>query len=232
MTQNYLHEINSPTNFAACKIIKNKDMKKNTAVLHLKGNDPQKTYNLGGRVYTSIVAAKLIFTDPNPTMEAFGTELTKLDTSIKAKDGSKVKTQAVIDQAVVVYGMLKLLVFYVNVVADGDMAIILQSGFDCNNEPVQHDVPGKALIKRLEDGSVPCSVKIYMGALTDADRYKVETSTTPDDDESWETVIDFGGLNRLEIRDLVALQKIYIRVSGGNTHGWGQASEPVAFIPR
>jgi hypothetical protein len=207
-------------------------MKKNTAVLHLKGIDPQKTYNLGGRVNTNMVAAKLIFTDPNPTMEAFGTELTKLDTTIKAKDGSKVKAQAVIDQAAVVYGMLKLLVFYVNVVADGDMAIILQSGFDCNNEPVQHDVPAKAVIKRLEDGSVPCSIKIFMDALADADRYKVETTTTPDDEESWETVIDYGGLKKLEIRDVVALQKISVRVSGGNTHGWGVASEPMAFIPR
>ena len=207
-------------------------MKKNTAVLHLKGVDPQKTYNLGGRVYTNMLAAKLIFNDPNPTIEVFGAELTKLDTAIKAKDGSKVKNQAVIDQAGVVYGMLKLLVFYVNVVADGDMSIILQSGFDCNNDPVQHGVPTKAVIKRLEDGSVPCSIKIYMVALTDADRYKVETTLTPDDEESWETVIDFGGLNKLEIRDLVALQKIYIRVSGGNTHGWGPTSEPMAFIPR
>jgi len=207
-------------------------MKKNTAVLHLKGVDPQKTYNLGGRVYTGMVTAKLIFTDPNPTMEAFGAELTKLDTSIKAKDGSKVKNQAVIDQAEVVYAMLKLLVFYVNVVADGDMGIILQSGFDCNNDPVQHGVPAKALIKRIEDGSTTCSAKIYMGALADADRYKVETTTTPDDAESWETALDFGSLNRLEIKDLVAGQKIYFRVYGGNTHGWGSASEPVAFIPR
>jgi len=207
-------------------------MKTNSAVLHLKGKDPQKTYNLGGRVSTSMEASKSIFPSPNPTMEAFNLELTKLDACIKAKDGSKIKAQAVIDQAAVVYGMLKLLVFYVNVVADGDMAIILQSGFDCNNEPVQRDVPGKALIKRIEDGNTPCSAKIFMAALADADRYKVEITTTPDDVESWETVIDYGSLNRLEIRDLVAAQKIYIRVTGGNTHGWGIPSEPMSFIPR
>jgi hypothetical protein len=214
------------------KSIKNKNMKKNSAVLHLKGKDPQKTYNLGGRVSTSMEASKSVFPAPNPTLEAFGTELTKLDSAIKAKDGSKIKAQAIIDQTDVVYGMLKLLVFYVNVVADGDIAIILQSGFDCNNEPVQHDVPDKAVIKRIEDGSTPCSAKIYMDSLFNADRYKVETTLTPNDDESWETVIDFGGLTRLEIKDLVALQKIYFRVSGGNTHGWGSPSEPMAFIPR
>ena len=137
-----------------------------------------------------------------------------------------------IDQTDIVYAMLKSLLIYVNKVANGDMTIILQSGFDCNNEPVQHDVPAKAVIKRIEDGSTPCSAKIFMDAVPDANRYKVETSTTPDDAESWETELDFGGLTRLEIKDMVAAQKIYIRVSAGNTHGWGPASEPVAFIPR
>lgn len=207
-------------------------MKTNTAVLHLKSRDPQKIYNLGGKVYTSMFANQLIFRSPDPTIEGFGTEVTKLDAAIKAKDGSKIKTQLIIDQTDVVYGMLKSLLVSVNKVAAGDMAIILLSGFDCNNEPMQHDIPAKAVIKRIEDGSLACSAKIYMDALPNADRYKVETTTTPDDAESWETQIDFGGLKKLEIRDLVAAQKIYIRVSGGNTHGWGAPSEPMAFIPR
>jgi hypothetical protein len=207
-------------------------MKTNTAVLHLKSKDPQKAYNLAGRVHTSIESNKTTFPTPDPTMEAFGAEVTKLDAAIKAKDGSKLKNQAINDQTEVVYAMLKSLLIYVNKVADGDMTIILLSGFDCNNEPVQRSIPGKALIKRIEDGSVSCSAKIYLYALSDADRYKVETTITPDDTESWETAIDFGGLNRLEIKDLTAAQKMYFRVSGGNTHGWGIPSEPVVFIPR
>lgn len=208
------------------------NMKTNTAVLHLKSRDPQKVYNLGGKVYTSMFAAQRIFQGTDPTIEAFGAEVTKLDTAIKAKDGSKVKTQFVIDQTDVVYGMLKSMILSVNKIAAGDTAIILLSGFDCNNEPTQHDIPAKAVIKRIEDGSMACSAKIYMDALPNADRYKVDTTTTPDDAESWETQIDFGGLKKLEIRDQVAAQKIYIRVSGGNTHGWGAPSEPMAFIPR
>ena len=82
-------------------------MKTNTAVLHLKNKDPQNVYNLGGRVYTSMFASKAIFSAPDPTIEDFGVEITKLDTFIKAKDGSKIKAQAVIDQTDVVYIMLK-----------------------------------------------------------------------------------------------------------------------------
>jgi hypothetical protein len=66
--------------------------------------------------------------------------------TIKMSKALTIKTQAIDDQTEVVYGMLKLEIIYVNKVADCDMAIILHSGFDCNNDPVQHDIPGKALI--------------------------------------------------------------------------------------
>lgn len=207
-------------------------MKTNMAVLHLKNKDPQKVYNLAGKVSTNMVTNKLVFPNPDPTMEAFGVEITKLDACIKAKDGSKQKNQALVDQAEVVHGMLKSEIIYVNKVADGDKTIILLSGFDCNEDSTVKDIPGKVLIKRIEDGSVSCSAKIYIEALADADRYKVETATALTEVTDWKTVLDFGALNKLEIRNLIRGREIYIRVTGGNTHGWGMPSEPVVFIPR
>jgi hypothetical protein len=207
-------------------------MKTNMAVLHLKNKDPQKVYNLAGKVSTNMVTNKLVFPNPDPTMEAFGVEITKLDACIKAKDGSKQKNQALADQAEVVHGMLKSEIIYVNKVAGGDKAIILLSGFDCNEDSTVKDIPGKVLIKRIEDGSVSCSAKIYIEALADADRYKVETATALTEVTDWKTVLDFGALNKLEIRNLIRGREIYIRVTGGNTHGWGMPSEPVVFIPR
>ena len=207
-------------------------MKTNMAVLHLKNKDPQKVYNLAGKVSTNMVTNKLVFPNPDPTMEAFGVEITKLDACIKAKDGSKQKNQALADQAEVVHGMLKSEIIYVNKVAGGDKTIILLSGFDCNEDSTVKDIPGKVLIKRIEDGSVSCSAKIYIEALADADRYKVETATALTEVTDWKTVLDFGALNKLEIRNLIRGREIYIRVTGGNTHGWGMPSEPVVFIPR
>ena len=207
-------------------------MKTNMAVLHLKNKDPQKVYNLAGKVSTNMVANKLVFPNPDPTMEAFGVEITKLDACIKAKDGSKQKNQALADQAEVVHGMLKSEIIYVNKVAGGDKTIILLSGFDCNEDSTVKDIPGKVLIKRIEDGSVSCSAKIYIEALADADRYKIETATALTEVTDWKTVLDFGALNKLEIRNLIRGREIYIRVTGGNTHGWGIPSEPVVFIPR
>jgi len=207
-------------------------MNTNTAVLLLRFKDPQKVYNLAGRVYTNMLAGESIFSSPNPSMKELDVEIMKLGNALIAKDRSKIKNQAIVDQTDVVYVMLKLLIFYVNKVASGDRGIILLSGFDCNNERVAHSIPGKALIRRIDDGSVFCSAKVYLDPLYDADRFKVEITSTLDDAESWKKIFDFGGINKLEVRDLAYGQKIYIRVSRGNTHGWGTPSEPMVFIPR
>jgi len=209
-------------------------MKVSTAVLHLAGKDPQKVYQLGGKVYTSLTSNPSVFIQSEPTLLELNTETIKLDTLLKSKDGSKQKNQAILDQTDVVYTILKSLAAYTNKIANGDKSIILLSGFDCNNEPTTHDIPGKAIIKRLEDGNTSCSVKIFMEALADADRYKVEINTTSNanDPASWKTVLDFGSINRLELKDLPRGQEIFLRVSGGNTWGWGIASESASFIPR
>jgi hypothetical protein len=207
-------------------------MKTYTAVLHLKNKEPQSVFQLAGRVSTSFVTNQPVFPTPDPPLAIFDTEIEKLNTAIKSKDGSPQKNQVIKDQMNVVHGLLKTQILYVNKVAQGDKAIILLSGFDCNDDPVMRNIPGKALIKRVEDGSVACSAKIYLDAVADADRYKVEITTTLADPINWKTVLDFGSLNKIEIRDLVRGQEIYVRVTGGNTRGWGISSEPVAFIPR
>ncbi|MBB3186094.1 hypothetical protein [Microbacter margulisiae] len=207
-------------------------MKTNNAVLHITSKKPMAVAELSERVAASMAANKTVFPTPDPTLEEFNTERGKLNTNIAEKDGSKIKNQIILDQTNVVFAMLKLLLNYTNKVANGDKTIILLSGFDCSNEPVAHGIPGKALIKRVEDGEVACSAKIYMEPLNDADRYRVETTTTSNDPKSWTTTLDYVSLNNLEIANLTRGEEIYIRVTGGNRHGWGMVSEPVSFMPR
>jgi hypothetical protein len=202
------------------------------AVLHLRTKEPTKIYQLGGKVYTGITNNATVFATPDPTMAELNTENTKLYTCINAKDGSKQKNQAIDNQALVVYNMLKNLAAYVTKVANNDRATILLSGFDSNDDPETGTEPGKVVIKRVEDGNLACSAKIFIETLDRADRYKVETTTTPTDASSWKTVLDPASIYKLELTGLTRGQEIYIRVTGGNTHGWGTPSEYVAFIPR
>ncbi|HNW51798.1 MAG TPA: fibronectin type III domain-containing protein [Prolixibacteraceae bacterium] len=202
------------------------------SALHVKAKEFTKVNQLAGKVSTGITENPTIFVTPDPSMETLNSENTKLLNLIHAKDGSKQKNQAVLEQSQVVFDLLKDLSVYVDKVADGDKAIILLSGFDCNEDATPHNIPGKVIIRRITDGSIACSAKIYIETLPDADRYKVETSTTPNDASSWKTVLDPASSKNLEIEGLNKGQEIYIRVTGGNTHGWGTPSEYMSFIPR
>lgn len=207
-------------------------MRTNIAVLHIKNKEPQAVASLADRVDTGMSTHKDVFPTPDPPAEAFSKEVEQLYTSINEKDGSKIKNHALIEQTEVVYGMLKRRLYYTNMVAKGDKAIILLSGFDCNDEPIAHDVPGKAVIKRIEDGSKANSAKVFVETLDGADRYKLESATSLTAPVTWKTVLDYGTTNTLEDNNLTPRQEIHYRVTGGNRHGWGLPSEPMMFFPR
>jgi len=205
-------------------------MKSFTAVLHCKVRDTEKLYQLARKVHTFLNTNQDIFTDPDPDLAKLLVELNKMKDCLNAKDGSKQKNQAITDQTVVLCTLLKDYIVYVNKIAQGDRGIILLSGFDYNDEPAIREIPARALIKRIEDGSTPCSFKVYAERVDGADRYKVETATNIDG--PWTTVTDHASLRNMEMRDQIRGLTIYIRISGGNTLGWGPPSEPVAFMPR
>lgn len=201
------------------------------AVTRITSKSPETVFSLGGSLQNNITAHADVFKSPNPTMEILGGHLSDLNVAIKAKDGSKLRNQVIRDCTDVVFSDITELKLYVNTVAKGDRSIILMSGFDSNSEPVKHDIPGKAIIKRIEDGSKVNSAKIYIESLPDADRYKVEGSTSLQN-PAWTTLLDIGSSNKLELSDMERGEEIFLRVWGGNTHGWGLPSEPMAFIPR
>jgi hypothetical protein len=132
----------------------------------------------------------------------------------------------------VVFNLLKTEIAYVNKIAKGDRAAILLSGFDSSNEPTPKQVPGKVVIKRIEDGNEQHSAKIFIESLNGADRYKVEITATPDSETSWKTVIDPGSYYSLLVTGLAHGQETWFRVTGGNHHGWGIPSEVMPFLPR
>lgn len=207
-------------------------MKESLAVLHLRTKVPSRVLHLAGKVHLNMTTNVKTFTQPDPTMEKLDVELTKLGNLLSSKDGRKVINQSIVDQTDVVHALLKKLCVYVNTVSRGDKMTIVLSGFDCSKDAATRPLPEKAVIKRIEDGKVRCSAKIYIYVLPNANRYKVEITTDLNNPAGWKTVLDHGSLNTLEIGDLTYLQETYFRVTGGNTHGWGVPSEPVLFVPR
>ncbi|MFM2292555.1 MAG: hypothetical protein RIS29_2368 [Bacteroidota bacterium] len=207
-------------------------MRNYEAVLHLKSKDPLKINQLCTRTTTSIAGQKTIFATPDPALDKVIAENLKLTNLINADDGTKLNREAIQAQANVVLALLKQLVFYVNKVADGDKVIILSSGFDCSNDPVSITTPpGRPVIRKVTDSNSACSLKVYIDAVADADRYKLEIAdslTNP----TWVSYIDYATLSKLEAKDLTRGKEVFVRITAGNSCGWGEPSEPASFIPR
>lgn len=207
-------------------------MKQNEAVLHMKVKSPEKVILKSGQVYTTMMANKERFPEAASTMEALRTESDKLAELVDSDNGTKLSRATILVQTDVVIVLLKELLFYVNKAAQGDKVIILSSGFDCNNEPVPlTEVPGRAVIRRVDDGAVSCSVKAFMNPVPGADRYKLEVATDLNN-PNWVTYTDHASFNSIEAKDLQRGKEIMVRVTAGNSCGWGEPSEPASFIPR
>ncbi|MBP1640854.1 MAG: hypothetical protein H6Q17_2437 [Bacteroidetes bacterium] len=206
-------------------------MKEVTAALHLKLTSTRDVRALAERVYACISANLSLFPESESVLPGFQVALDKLNALICAKDGSKIIYQAIADQTEVVHRILKMLSAIVNRAAQGDRATILLSGFDCSKEPKPRPKPEKCVIRRVDDGKKSGSIKIYLLPLAYADFYKVEIAF--DSTGEWNVADDYGSFKRLEIEGLERGREIFVRVSGGNTRGgWGEPSDPAAFIPR
>jgi len=203
------------------------------AVLHIGShNDYITVYIVGGRVLTGLQNNPTVFANPDPSLASLSGALELLDTLIKSKDGSDDINLKIDAQSLKVYELLKELVFYVNKIAKGDKIIINLSGFECKEESIPHEIPGKAQIDRIENGSTEHSAKIFVKAVADADRYNVETTYTPNDPDSFKMALVAVSRHNMEVQNLLRGKEVSFRISAGNTHGFGPHSDIVGFIPQ
>jgi len=203
------------------------------AVLHLNSSeDALSVLLVGGRVLLSLRTNSAKFPNPDPSLDEFAAALNLLDSNLKLNDGGNNVKFSIADESQTVYDYLKDYLSYVNKVAKGDRTIINLSGFDSNIDAVVHSIPLKTVIKRIVNGSTEHSAKIFVYPVDQADRYKVEVTTTPLDPKSFNLVINSVSRNNLEVPALVRAEETFMRVAAGNTHGWGPFSDFVGFVPQ
>lgn len=202
------------------------------AVLHLGAKAPADVHALGGKVLTALSAHPTVFTNLRVPLPSFTDELSALEVLLRSQDGSDNQSLALEKQSSLVYESLKSYCFDVNKTAAGDAVIIGLSGFDSQNRALAHTIPGKTIIKYIDNGSTEHSAKIIVISNADADRYMVEMTTNPADPNSWKLVLNAVSSRRLEIEGLTRGQEVWFRVTAGNTHGWGAHSDAVGFVPQ
>lgn len=204
------------------------------AVMRVTARQVKKVRDLGDTVIKGLSDNVVLYGTPVPTVVSLTTEnatLTKLIT-VYDLDKSTQKRLKMEKQARVVHKMLKQLTGYVSGVTT-DRDEILLSGFDADKAPETHTIPkDKLVIKRIEDGLEPNTAKVFIEKIPAGnfiDRYKLETSL---DGAAWILVCETGSSRKLIIPVTKKMVEIFVRVTGGNTHGFSKPSEPVTFIPR
>ena len=203
------------------------------AVMHVNSNISfTKVLKLIVRVIKALGDNAATYPAPNPTIAALDPESTKLKNLIGEAKGNSQKVAERNDQSRKVFSMLKEELVYVNQIAQGDKAIILLSGFDASNEPSPSPMPSAIVIKRIENGSVPLSAKVFIIPDKATKNYVVQTSNNPKDEESWKTVMQPTSSRKIEITKLSRGSEISIRIAGNNASGQGNWSNVVSFIPQ
>src|SRR5690606_782048 len=105
-------------------------MKKRTARGGFKNIKDNDLLNLGGTVLLAM-ESNANFTTPDPDLAvvqaAYDDYKLKLETA--SRQGSPLDKSVKRDSKTALVGLLKRLAFYVNTVADGDLSIVLSSGF-------------------------------------------------------------------------------------------------------
>jgi hypothetical protein len=188
---------------------------------------------IGRRVYNEMFANAGTFAEPDPSMADFKAALEELELLIsKAEGGEHLAVEARNKMSESVYLMLKKLQAYVTKVADGERITILLSGFDANEEAAPHPVPEKVVVRSVDFGDVIHSARIRIETLKNVRTYKVEQSLTPSEENSWKLAVDNVSSRELNVKGLIRAQEIWFRVAAGNARGWGEWSEPVAFIAK
>ena len=208
--------------------------KKFIAVLHINSaKEVDNVHNLCTKVISSMAANATTFPNPNPTLAILTTENATLKTLIAdALSGNHQKVQARNEQSQKVLNMLRNQANYVSMIANGDRAVILLSGFESGDEPSPHPIPDKVVIKRVEDGLEPHSAKIHIEpAGTDAS-YIVQSQKSTEPKGSWKTVLQTSNSKNIILENLERGVDIFIRISAINARGQGDWSETYTFMAR
>jgi hypothetical protein len=215
------------------------------AVMHCSAHEFLAVNALATRVINNGVYINITLFPVPPVLAAtFVAANTLLTTLIGQAKGNSNKVTDRDAQSLLVHGYMKLLIAYVNPIANHDVTIINQSGFDTSEVPMPTTIPETPVITHMEEGAAAGSYKVFLqkkkkkvlvtarpSSQHKGTRYTAQNSLTPTVEASWVTLVEGVASTKIIFSGL-AKQLSYIRVYGVNAAGKGQPSAPFPFTPQ
>jgi hypothetical protein len=202
------------------------------AVMKVTISDCNAVLSLARTVIASLTGSSSIFTSPDPTLATLDTQADLLEALIaEVEAGNHIKIPLRDEEAATLYRLLQDETLYVNKMGDGDRGLLVQSGFLVSDPPNPKPIPEQVVIKRMEDYSSPNTAKIYIEPMEQtALTFKVQSTETPDDENSWKLELITGNSKALIIHHRIHGQQLWYRVSASNANGNGLWSTAIGFI--
>ncbi len=96
---------------------------------------------------------------------------------LAAKDGARSLNSEMHDKEKIADDLFRTLALYVNKVADGDVTIILKSGFHASHQPIPFEKQAIALTHAEHSGSVNVVMKAVVGAVVYRVKFRIKVAT-------------------------------------------------------
>ena len=146
------------------------------------------------------LADTTLFPSPDIPLATIKTVVDDFESAVlDAKDGAHSAIAVRNNKEKAADDLFRLLVNYVNKVADGDESIIIQSGFHASKQPTPHQKPELAVNHGAHSGSVTLIVKAVPGAV--AYRWQYIQEAAPNSTSVW-TDADIGTVTTFQIDNL------------------------------
>ena len=130
--------------------------------------------------------------------------------------------------------LLKRLALYLELIAQGDTAILATTGYDLRHDIVRNT--GNELLSapadfRVTHGQISGTLDVHVARLPNAGSYEVQTTQgDPAIDSNWQHAISSVTARHILIAGLTPTQSYWLRMRGINSHGGGVWTDPVSMI--
>lgn len=176
------------------------------------------------------------FPDPYPSIEKLqeAYDLYEEKLSISKRRGSPQDTAEKDDARKAIAAMYKRLAFYVSQESDGNLSMLLSSGFELSQSPQSPDTPLVIRDIQLQDGRQSGQMRLDFRNNKEALFYEYEVGIweqgepEPDWDRSFVTTSSRGNV----IAPLIPLQRYAVRVRAANGKGVSDWSDFVTHVVR
>lgn len=208
------------------------------AVMHCKKTELKKVVSLGQKVYNDGVYKNTgAYANPNPDDATFKGQVKDAVETVAAATGGGVDETALARKMVgILFDTMKNVSLpYVNGLYLNDEANLLLSGYDVNDVPVVHGIPDPVVIKRIVDGPLTHSAKIFIDKPANAKKQRLTYTvfmSYDDVEANYKPVLSVTNMTKLIVPNLTRGKEVWFYVIAGNAAGGSETVSGVKFLPR